>query len=120
FAHLPVGNGAFQFISWQRQLRLKRLRDGQMVSLIEVKDPTVRVLKLMRGEADLLQGDLPPELVRYLQTKSDVQIKTTQGTNFSYLGLNMQDPVLKQLKVRQAIAHAIDREAIIKQVMINN
>ena len=120
FAHQPVGNGAFQFVSWQRQLRLKRLRDNQLITLTEVKDPTVRVLKLMRGEADLLQGDLPPELVKYLQKKSELQVKTAQGTNFSYLGLNMQDPVLKQRKVRQAIAYAIDRNAIVKQVMVND
>ena len=120
FARQPVGNGAFQFISWQRQLVLKRLRDSQLITLTEVKDPTVRVLKLLRGETDLLQGDLPPELVQYLQKKPDIQVKTAQGTNFSYLGLNMQDPMLKQLKVRKAIAHAIDREAIIKQVMVND
>jgi peptide/nickel transport system substrate-binding protein len=120
FAHQPVGNGAFQFVSWQRQLMLKRLRDNQLITLTEVKDPTVRVLKLMRGETDLLQGDLPPELVQYLQSKRDIQVKTAQGTNFSYLGLNMQDPLLKQRKVRQAIAHAIDRDAIIKQVMVDD
>lgn len=120
FAHQPVGNGAFAFVSWQRRLTLKRLRDNQLVTLTEVKDPTVRVLKLMRGETDLLQGDLPPELVQYLQTKSEVQVKTAQGTNFSYLGLNMQDPMLKQLNVRKAIAHAIDRDAIIQQVMVND
>ena len=120
FTHQPVGNGGFQFISWHRQLILKRLRDNQFITLTEVKDPTVRVLKLMRGETDLLQGDLPPELVQYLQKKSDMKVKTAQGTNFSYLGLNMQDPVLKQLKVRQAIAHAIDREAIVKQVMVDD
>ena len=120
FTHQPIGNGAFEFVSWQRRLTLKRLRDNQLITLTEVKDPTVRVLKLMRGETDLMQGDLPPELVQYLQKKPDIQVKTAQGTNFSYLGLNMQDLILKQLKVRQAIAHAIDREAIIQQVMVNN
>jgi peptide/nickel transport system substrate-binding protein len=120
FVHFPVGSGAFKFDSWDRQLVLERRKDGQKIVLTEVKDPTVRVLKLMRGEADLLQGDLPPELVKYLQSQSDLQVKTTQGTNFSYLGLNMQDSVLKQLEVRQAISHAIDREAIIQQVMVND
>ncbi len=120
FAHQPIGNGAFELVSWHRRLIIKRIHDGQLITLTEVKDPTVRVLKLMRGETDLLQGDLPPELVQYLQKKSDVKVKTTQGTNFSYLGLNMQDPVLKQLNVRKAIAHAIDRQAIIEQVMVND
>jgi len=120
FSHHPVGNGALKFVSWQNKLTLSRVKDNQQISLIEVKDPTVRVLKLLRGEVDLLQGDLPPELVKYLQTKPKVVIKTVAGANFSYLGLNMQDPVLKNIKVRQAIAHAIDSDAIIQKVMVSN
>lgn len=118
FAHNPIGNGALKFVSWNGKLLLKRVRDNQLISLNEVKDPTVRVLKLLRGEADLMQGDLPPELVKHLQNQPEIQVKTTAGANFSYLGLNMQDATLQNLKVRQAIAHAIDREAIIRQVMV--
>lgn len=124
FSHSPVGNGAFKFVSWQNQLVMQRVKDGQQVSLLEVKDPTVRVLKLLHGEVDLLQGELPPELVKYLQThsknKAEINVKTTVGANFSYLGLNMQDPVLQNIKVRQAIAHAIDRNAIIQKAMVLN
>ena len=119
FAHQPVGSGGFAFYAWQQQLTLQRVSDQQLVTLVEVKDPTVRVLKLMRGEVDLLQGDLPPELVQYLQKQANLLVKTTKGTNFSYLGLNLQDPLLSQLRVRQAIMHAIDRQAIIKQVMVD-
>ncbi len=120
FGHHPIGSGALAFVSWHNKLTLKRVKDHQRISLIEVKDPTVRVLKLLRGEIDLLQGDLPPELVKYLQTKPEVNVKNVTGANFSYLGLNMQDPILKQLKVRQAIAHAIDANTIIQKVMVSS
>ncbi len=120
FSHNPVGSGALKFVSWQNKLTLKRVSDNQIISLQEVKDPTVRVLKLLRGEADLIQGDLPPELVKHLQSKPEISVKTSVGANFSYLGLNMQDAVLKQLKVRQAIAHAINRQAIIDKVMVQS
>ena len=120
FSHHPIGSGPLSFVSWQNKLILKRVKDGQLISLQEVKDPTVRVLKLLRGEVDLLQGDLPPELVKHLQSQPTVMVKTSMGANFSYLGLNMQDPVLKQLKVRQAIAYAINRQAIIDKVMVKN
>lgn len=118
FAHAPIGSGPLKFVRWQSALTLQRVADGQAIVLTEVKDPTVRVLKLLRGEVDLLQGDLPPELVGYLKTKSEITVKSHIGSNFSYLGINMQDPVLKQLKVRQALAHAIDRQAIVRQVMV--
>ena len=120
FAHNPIGSGPLSFVSWQNKLTLKRVKDGQLFSLQEVKDPTVRVLKLLRGEVDLLQGDLPPELVKHLQSQPNIMVKTSIGANFSYLGLNMQDPVLKQLKVRQAISHAINRQMIIDKVMVQN
>ena len=120
FSHNPVGSGALKFVSWQNKLMLQRVKDGQIIALQEVKDPTVRVLKLMRGEADLIQGDLPPELVKYLQSLASIQVDTGLGANYSYIGLNMQDPVLKKLKVRQAIAHAINRQDIIDKVMISN
>lgn len=118
FSHAPMGNGALKFVSWQNKLTMQRVSDGQKISLIEVKDPTVRVLKLLHGEVDLLQGELPPELVKYLQTKPDVTVKTSIGANFSYLGLNFKDPIMQKLKVRQALTHAIDRQQIIANAMI--
>jgi peptide/nickel transport system substrate-binding protein len=120
FSHHPVGSGPLAFESWKNKLVLRRVQDGQRIVFTEVKDPTVRVLKLLRGETDLLQGELPPELVKYLQAKPEVAVKTVQGANFSYVGLNLQDPVLSQQKVRQAIAHAIDRQAIIEKMMVKS
>ncbi len=120
FSHHPIGNGALKFISWRNQLKLQRCKDNQMITLTEVKDPTVRVLKLLRGETDLIQGDLPPELVKHLQNQPNIVLKTSAGANYSYLGLNMQHAALQHIKVRQAIAYAIDRKAIIDQVMVQN
>lgn len=119
FSHQPVGSGPLKFISWRGALQLQRTDDQQLFSIVEVKDPTVRVLKLLRGEADLLQGDLPPELVAYLQKQPGVEVETSVGANFSYLGFNLQDPMLAKLEVRQAIAHAIDRQAIIRHAMVS-
>ena len=118
FAHAPVGNGPLQFISWKNKLVLQRVKDQQIIELIEVKDPTVRVLKLLRGEVDLLQGNLPQELLKYLQSKPELKVISNIGSNFSYLGFNFQDVQLKHLKVRQAVAHAIDRQAIIDKAMV--
>lgn len=120
FAHQPIGSGALQFESRHNKLVLKRVKDGQIITLTEVKDPTVRVLKLLRGEADLIQGDLPPELVKHLQSKPEITVKSSVGANFSYLGLNMQDAIFKNLKVRQALAHAIDTKEIINKVLVQN
>jgi peptide/nickel transport system substrate-binding protein len=120
FARLPVGSGPLVLLDSHNKWRLQRLDDDQLISLVEVKDPTVRMLKLVHAEVDLIQGDLPPESVRYLQAKPGLTVKTAVGVNFSYLGLNTQDPQLKKLKVRQALAHAIDRQAIIDKAMLKH
>ena len=119
FAHQPVGSGPLRFVSWQGALALERLRDRQRIVLEEVKDPTVRVLKLLRGEIDLLQGDLLPEMVAYLKRQPGIRLLESPGANFSYLGFNLQDPLLAKLEVRRAIAHAIDRKAIIRHALVD-
>lgn len=119
FGKRPVGSGPFAFLGWpdEGRLRLRRVADGLIVEFLRVRDPTMRVLKLVRGEVDLLQGDLPPELVAWLSARDDVQVETGRGSTFAYLGFNMEDPVTGNFLVRRAIAHAIDREAIIRHVM---
>jgi peptide/nickel transport system substrate-binding protein len=118
FSRQPVGSGPLKFIAWSRTLTLERITDRQRIVLEEVRDPTVRVLKLLRGEADLLQGDLPPELVADLRHRAEVTVQEVSGANYSYLGFNLQDPLLSDVRVRRAIALAIDREAIVRQALV--
>jgi len=119
FHNLPLGSGPFRFLEWPEEGRLaiERQRDGQRVEFLRVQDATVRVLKLLRGEIDMLQNDLPPELLGYLQEQQGVRIEQGRGSNFSYLGFNLQDEETGKLLVRRAVAHAIDRQAIIQYAM---
>lgn len=112
----PVGSGPFRFLDWPEagRLRLKRKPDAMQFELLAVKDPNVRVMKLLRGEIQMLQNDLAPELVDYLRGRAEVQVRQSGGANFSYMGFNLEDPVTGQLPVRRAIAHAIDRAAILR------
>ncbi len=115
FEHAPMGSGPCTLIDWPEEgrLRLRRLSDGAIIEFLRVADPTVRVLKLLRGEIDMLQNDLPPELISYLKRHRGIVVQSRRGSTFSYLGFNLRDPALAQLGVRQAIAHAIDRDTII-------
>jgi peptide/nickel transport system substrate-binding protein len=118
-SHSPIGSGPFAFLDWPNEgrLRLTRLVDSRTFEFLYVADPTVRVLKLLRGEIDMLQNDLPPELVVYLSKNQNVQVMKGRGSNFTYLGFNLKDPIVGRLAVRRAIAYAVDREAIIKYVL---
>ncbi len=115
----PLGSGPFVFGAWPAEgdLRLTRRRDGAEVRFLKLADPTVRVLKLLRGELDVLQSDLPPELVAWLADREDLRVSHDKGTNFSYLGFNLEDPLTGRRELRRAVAHGVDREAIITHVM---
>ena len=121
-----IGSGPFQFVSWTQnhEIRLKanpgyfegvpRIRE---ILFKIVPDDTVRILELRKGTIHLLQNDIEPEVLRSLEKESRFTVKKRQGTNYSYLGFNLKDPILGSLKVRQAIAHAIDRKAIIEHLL---
>lgn len=115
----PIGSGPLVYLGRPEPgvTRLKRRADGQVIEIVRVPDATVRVLKLLRGEVDLLQNDLPAELITYLAQHPDIQVRRATGNNFAYLGFNLEDGATGRLAVRQAVAHALDREAIIKYVL---
>jgi len=119
FQKRPLGSGNFRFLGWPQPERLQLVRqtDGQLFEFLRVADPTVRVLKLLRGEIDMLQNDLPAELIVYLQQQENIKVRRADGSNFTYLGFNLEDPVTGQLAVRKAIAYGIDRDSLIKYVL---
>ncbi|WP_455221284.1 ABC transporter substrate-binding protein [Kaarinaea lacus] len=114
----PIGSGAFRFLDWpdRDRLRLQRIADKQEFEFLHIKEENTRVLKLLRGEIDMLQNDIDAELISYLERQPQVTVNSKVGSNFSYLGFNLQDPVVGQLAVRKAIAYAIDRQAIIRHL----
>lgn len=117
FSRNPKGSGPFEFLSWhQSHLRLKRRRDGQIVEFHWIKDPVVRVLKLVRGEIDLLQNEIPQEYESYLKDQEHIYIGRKQGTNFAYLGFNMEDTLTSNKQLRKAIAYGINRQEIIQHI----
>jgi peptide/nickel transport system substrate-binding protein len=119
FHQQPLGSGPFRFLDWPEPGRLRLLRrdDGQVIEFLHIGDPTVRVLKLLRGEVDLLQNDLPAELLTYLDEQPDIHVTYGPGSNFAYLGFNLASPPTNDIRVRHAIAHAIDTDAIVQHIL---
>ncbi|MDQ6987405.1 MAG: ABC transporter substrate-binding protein, partial [Mariprofundaceae bacterium] len=115
-----IGCGACRVASWDgRGLLLKRVAKVKQdmvrsFRFITVKDPVTRCLKLARGEVDFTENDLPPHLLSYLQKQTQLHIATRPSTTFSYIGMNLHDDVLKDVRVRRALALALDRARLKK------
>jgi peptide/nickel transport system substrate-binding protein len=121
-----TGSGPFRFVSWtqNREIRLSAnpeyFRGAPQLKEIRFKivpEDTVRILELRKGTIHLLQNDIEPEVLRALEAESRFAIQKRQGTNYSYMGFNLRDPLLRSRKVRQAIAHSIDRASIIEHLL---
>lgn len=82
-----------------------------------IPDAIVRALEFKKGTVDFLQNDIEPDMLPWLERNTEAAIQVFQGTIFQYIGMNLDHPILRVPEVRQAIAHAIDREAIIRHLL---
>ncbi len=117
----PVGTGPYRFVSYavDDRLELRAFREyfdglprNRGIVLKIVPDDIMRGLELRKETADLVVNDLPPDMVYQLE-KEGLSLSKSPGVDYQYVGFNMRDAVMKDVRVRQAIGHAIDRQAIV-------
>ncbi len=89
----------------------------QKVTFRIVPDAIVRALELRKGSADVEMSSLSPDMIPVLAKQQELDVSERPGTNFAYLGMNMDDTILKHREVRQALAYATDRETLIKYLL---
>jgi peptide/nickel transport system substrate-binding protein len=85
----------------------------ERIVLRAVPDATVRALELEKGSVQLVVNGLAPDVVPLFRRRAGFAVVQTPGANYAYLGFNLEDPVLGRRDVRQALARAIDRAAIV-------
>jgi len=118
----PVGSGPFKFVSAEpdREVILERNDDywGEKARLARVRfavvpDETTRALELRKGSGDVAINSLTPDTVLALSREPTLAVERGPGTRLAYLAFNLRDPILKDARVRQAIAYALDRQTMI-------
>lgn len=118
----PVGTGPYEFVSFAAddRLTLKAFRDyfegpprNNGITLKVVPDDIMRGLELRKHASDLVVNDLAPDIAYQLQ-KEGLKLTTTPGLNYQYLGFNLRDPILRDVRVRHAIGYGIDRQSIVQ------
>jgi peptide/nickel transport system substrate-binding protein len=122
----PVGSGPFRFVSQQidQEVVIERnpLSWGVMPKIERVRfavvpDAITMALELEKGSADVESNALPMDTLPVLASRPNLTVTDVPGTQIQYLAFNMRDSILKDVRVRQAIACAIDRDLIIRTLM---
>ena len=122
----PIGSGPFRFVSAEidKEVVIERNDDywGEKAHLGRVRfavvpDTTTRALELRKGSADLESNGLTLDMVLALQKEPQLQVLHAPGTVLAYLAFNLRDPILRDVRVRQALALAIDRQPLIHYLM---
>jgi len=121
---IPVGTGPFMFVDYQKDavIRFKANPDywagkpkiDDLVYAI-TPDPTARYAKLKANECQVMIAPNPADLDA-MSKDPDVNLLSQAGLNIGYLAMNVQKPPFDKVEVRQAVAMAIDRDAILKEV----
>lgn len=82
-----------------------------------IPDATTRVLELRRGTINFVINSIPLDQVEQFKTNPDFKVQTSHGGAYQYMAFNMRDPVLRKKEVRKALAHAIDRARIVRDLL---
>jgi peptide/nickel transport system substrate-binding protein len=118
----PVGTGPFKFVSqmqdknvvlernpdyWNGPPSIPRIR-------FEVVSDTITIaLQMRKGSADVESNAITPDMVEALRGVPNLKIESGPGARVDYANFNVRDPALRDPRVRQAIACAIDKPALI-------
>jgi dipeptide transport system substrate-binding protein len=123
FDQIPVGTGSFSFVDYQKDavIRFKAFEGWAGKPKIDdlvyaiTPDATARKAKLEANECQVMIAPNPADL-EALKGNADIEVLEQAGLNIGYMAMNAQKPPFDKVEVRQAIAMAIDRDAILKEV----
>jgi peptide/nickel transport system substrate-binding protein len=119
----PIGTGPFKFSRWNKgdRIELQRFKDyrepdttGLEAAVFRfISDPAAILAALLSGDVDAFPNGVPPENLPQFQgdPRFTVDIGLTEGKTL--LSINNGKKPFNDVRVRRAIAHAIDRQAII-------
>ena len=126
----PLGTGPFKFKSYdssQQVLDLEANPDywegaphipGVRVRVIA--DTNALQAELRSGRVDIapLPTSLSPDAIKLLGQDPNLQVLQFTGSNLNLLTFNCSQPPLNDVRVRQAIAYAVDREGLIRDLLL--
>lgn len=124
----PVGTGPYKFVSWTKGERVELEAFGdywgnkpyaKKLTFVVLPDDSTRVIALETGKVDMIYS-VPASDFERLQSHKKVKAVKAPGLVLLHIDMNMDSPKLKDVRVRQAIDYAIDKQAYIDVVYEGN
>jgi peptide/nickel transport system substrate-binding protein len=128
----PVGSGPFKFVSAVQDKEVILERNdaywagvsapppgGHRIERVRfqvVPDTITSALELKKGSADLASNVVTLDMVHELESVPNLKVESGPSSAVIYMTFNVTDPLLKDKRVRQAVACAIDRQAIVDAI----
>ncbi len=119
----PIGSGPFKFLQLDPDNQVLLDRNDNFwatppkiahVRFNIVPDATTRALELRKGSADIAAtNSISADLVKTLRRDQKLEVLQQPGTSLVYVAFNLRDPILKDVRVRQALAYAVDRQPML-------
>lgn len=127
----PLGTGPFKFVSLDASQNVVELAANQeywegtpkvqKLRLKTVTDANSLQAELSTGGVDIAPNpnNISPDTLKSLSKAPNLKVEQSDGSNIQYLVFNTQSPPLNNVKIRQAIAYAIDRQKIVSELLYN-
>ena len=126
----PLGTGPFKFKSYDQSQQVVDLEANATywhgpphipaLRVRVISDSNALQAELRSGRVDIapLPTSLSPDAIKSLSTDSKLNVNQFEGSNLNLLTFNTKEAPLDNVKVRQAIAYAIDRESMIRDLVL--
>jgi peptide/nickel transport system substrate-binding protein len=123
FKH-PVGTGSFRFREWRKDDRIVLERNPEYwgekalldrVIFRSIVDNSARLLELQAGSIDLMEF-LNPDDIPTVRSDANLQLILRPSMNVGYLWWNVEKEPFGRLDVRRAVAHAVNKRAIVEKL----
>jgi peptide/nickel transport system substrate-binding protein len=121
----PVGTGPFKLESWEPGVRVVLTRNDQywggapkirQAIYVPIIEAQARLSAIKTGEIDMTM-DVPPDSLQDLRKDPDVVVAEANSSAVWYVALNTRHPALKDKRVRQALNYAVQKDAIIRDIL---
>ena len=123
----PIGTGPFKFVEWVPGDHITLAKFGDYhkkdipyldkVTFKFIGDPSAQIATLKAGDIDVIAYDVSPENAALLEKDPKFRVFNGYTTTKVIMSINNSRKPFDDVRVRRAMAYAIDRNAIIKGAM---